>query len=318
MNFLHHIRNIVIAIAFGAASISAQAAAPMAKTPTPGFFRFMLGDFEVTALNDGTTRMPWGDLLSDKEKAKADLAKAHLTSPVESSFNGFLVNTGSKLVLIDTGAGTMFAPTLGKLLTNLKASGYQPEQVDEVYITHFHGDHVGGLVTPDGKAAFPNATVRAGQGESDYWLSDANAAAAPDQQKGGFKNAKIAIGAYASAGKYKPIEGAAELVPGISARPTKGHTPGHTAYLVESKGQKMVVLGDMIHSGEVQFPDPAVGVAFDWDGKLAIAEREKLFAEAAKDGFLLAGPHLPFPAIGHIAANGSGYLWQPVNFSQFN
>ncbi len=295
------------------------AAAPMAKTNAPGFYRIMLGDFEVTVVNDGTVELPVDTLLQNisKEKVGQVLAKRHLKSPLETTDDTFLINTGSKLVLIDTGAGTLFGPTLGKLVANLKASGYQPEQVDEIYITHMHPDHVGGL-SADGKAVFPNAVVRADKKEADYWLSDANAAKAPDQMKGFFQGAKAMLTPYVSAGKFKAFEGATELVPGVKASPSAGHTPGHTTYVVESKGEKLVLVGDMIHVASVQFPEPNVVIGFDTDSKAAEAEREKEFAAAAKGGYLLGAAHLPFPSLGHLAQDGKGFEWIPVNFTQIH
>ena len=140
----------------------AVAAAPQLKTSAPGYYRMMLGDFEVTALSDGTVDLHMEQLLTNITAAKirSALAKAYLKDPVEASVNAYLINTGSKLVLIDAGSGTLFGPTVGKLMTSLKASGYQPEQVDEIYITHMHADHVGGLIVGS-QIAFPNAIVRA-------------------------------------------------------------------------------------------------------------------------------------------------------------
>jgi glyoxylase-like metal-dependent hydrolase (beta-lactamase superfamily II) len=298
-------------------STAAQAAAPMAKIPTPGFFRMMLGDFEVTALSDGTVTLPMDKMLSNTtpEKVSAALAAAHLATPVETSVNAFLINTGTKLVLIDSGAGGMFGPTLGRLTANLKASGYQPEQVDEIYISHMHGDHVGGLIL-NGQAVFPNAVVRAAKAEADYWLSKDNLDKAADNAKGGFKNAQAALGPYVAAGRFKPFDGAVELVPGVTAQPSKGHTPGHSSYVVSSKGQKLVLIGDLIHVGAVQFPDPNVTISFDSDSKSAVTERAKQFADAAKEGYLLGAAHLSFPGIGYVRASGGGYVWQPVNYTQ--
>jgi len=147
------------------------------------------------------------------------------------------------LARIDTGAGIFFGPTVGKLLNNLEASGYRPEQVDEVYITHMHLDHIGGLIK-DGKRVFPNAVVRAAQQEADYWLSKAHREAAPEGAKGDFDAAIKALQPYVSAGKFKPFDGDANLVPGIRAVAAPGHTPGHTVYLAESKGQTLVLWGD--------------------------------------------------------------------------
>jgi glyoxylase-like metal-dependent hydrolase (beta-lactamase superfamily II) len=322
MKFQGFARAALMTVGFALAALPvtpSQAAAPMAKTNAPGFYRIMLGDFEVTVLNDGTVELPVDQLLQNvsKDKLEQALAKRHLKSPLETTDDAFLVNTGDKLVLIDTGAGTLFGPTLGKLLANLKASGYQPEQVDEIYITHMHPDHVGGL-SADGKVVFPNAVVRADKKEADYWLSDANAAKAPDQMKGFFQGAKAMLTPYLSAGKFKPFEGATELIPGVKASPSAGHTPGHTTYVVESKGQKLVLVGDLIHVAAVQFPEPNVVIGFDTDSKSAEAERRKEFAAAAKGGYLLGAAHLPFPGIGYLAQDRKGYEWIPVNFTQIH
>jgi glyoxylase-like metal-dependent hydrolase (beta-lactamase superfamily II) len=297
-------------------AMCAGAAAPIAKSPQPGYYRFMLGDFEVTAISDGTNDMPWDTLLLGTTKEKVDEAakKAFLGMPTESSFNGFLVNTGTKLVLIDTGAGTLFGPTLGKLAANLKAAGYKPEQVDEIYITHFHPDHVGGLVS-DGKMNFPNAVVRADKHESDYWLSKETLEKADAGSKGFVQGAQSMLAPYVAAGKFKAIEANGELVPGIKSQAAYGHTPGHTVYIAESKGQKLVFWGDLMHYAAVQFADPAITIKFDSDAKSAMAERKKIFAEAAKSGEWVAGAHLAFPAVGHVVASGKGYAFVPINYT---
>ena len=294
---------------------SANAAAPMAKTNAPGFYRMMLGDFEVTALSDGTADLPVDKLLNaPPAKVLAALKRVHLKSPLETSVNAFLVNTGSKLVLIDAGAAGLFGPTLGILVKNLQAAGYQPEQVDEVYITHMHPDHVGGLMAGD-KPAFPNAIVRADKHDADFWLSQANLDKAPEDSKGFFKGAMASINPYVQAGKFKPFDGDTDLVPGIRAHASRGHTAGHATYVVESKGEKLVLLGDLIHVAAVQFPDPSVTIKFDTDTKAAAAQRRKAFAEAAKEGYLVAGAHLSFPGIGRLRVDGKGYGFVPVNYS---
>src|SRR5262249_498571 len=156
---------LALAVLVATGSVT-QANAPLVGGQAPGWFRMKVGDFEVTALSDGTVDLPVDKLLANTtpDKVTKALTAAFLHSPVEGSVNAFLINTGSKLVLIDTGAGNLLAPTLGKLLANLKASGYKPEQVDEIYITHMHVDHMGGLTAAD-KPVFPNAVVRAAKAE---------------------------------------------------------------------------------------------------------------------------------------------------------
>ena len=296
---------------------AAHAAAPMAKKSAPGYYRMMLGDFEVTALSDGTVELPVNKILLNIKAAQVDsaLAKYSLKSPLETSVNAYLINTGEKLVLIDTGAAKLFGPTLGNLQDSIKAAGYTPEQVDEIYITHMHADHVGGLMAGD-KLAFPNAIVRSDKRDADFWLSKENLDKAPEAMKGFFQGAQASVNPYVAAGKYKPFDGAMELTPGIKAYSTLGHTPGHTSYVVESKGQKMVILGDLIHVGPVQFDEPSVTIAFDANPKAAAAERKEVFSDAAKDGALIAGAHLSFPGLGHVRTSGKGFQWVPLNFTQ--
>jgi glyoxylase-like metal-dependent hydrolase (beta-lactamase superfamily II) len=311
----HRILMSSLVLALATFAGSAQANAPLSKAPQAGWFRMTLGDFEVTALSDGTAPLPMEKLLSiPQPKAVAALAKAYLKPGFDTSVNAYLINTGTKLVLIDAGAGNLFGPTLGKLISNLKAAGYQPEQVDEIYITHMHPDHVGNLVV-GGKIAFPNATVRAAKAEADQWLSQAALDKAPDAAKDFFKGAQASVNPYVTAGKFKPFEGEADLVPGIHASPAPGHTNGHTIYTVSSKDQKLVVWGDLMHVAAVQFPDPSVTIQFDTDAKKAAGERKKDFADAAKAGYFVAVAHVAFPGIGQLGKDGAGYRWFPVNYS---
>ena len=310
------LRTLVAACAAALIAAPSFAAAPMAKTPAPGYFRLMLGDFEVTPLSDGTVDLPVDKLLAQKaDKTAAALAKAHLKLPLETSDNAYLINTGSKLILIDTGAGVLFGPTLGKLLPSMKAAGYAPEQVDEVYLTHMHSDHLGGLLAQS-KMAFPNAVVHAAKREADHWLSQASMDKAAPDAKDTFKNAMAALDPYVKAGKFKTFEGDVEVSPGIRAQGGHGHTPGHTTFVVESRGQKMIAIGDLIHVAAVQFENPAVTIGFDGDQKAAAAARKKLFDAAAKDGTLIGGAHLQFPGLGHLRTEGKGYRFIPVNYTQ--
>jgi glyoxylase-like metal-dependent hydrolase (beta-lactamase superfamily II) len=303
----------VLALVF---ALAAHAAAPQVKTAPPGFFRIMLGDFEVTALSDGTADLPVDQLLTGTTKEKVDkaLAKDFLKSPLQTSVNAFLVNTGTKLVLIDTGSGTLFGPTVGKLMASLKASGYEPEQVDEIYITHMHPDHVGGLAT-EGKLNFPNAIVRADRHDADYWLSAETLAKADEGSKGFIQGAQAMLGPYVQAGKFRPFEGDTELVPGVRAHAAYGHTPGHCIYVVESNGQKLVLWGDLMHVAALQFPDPSITIKFDSDSKAAAVQRKKAFADAAKNGYWVGAAHLPFPGLGHLKAEGKGYRFIPANYT---
>jgi len=310
-------RLVLLALLLVVPQPDATAAAPQVKTnAAPGYYRMMIGDFEVTALSDGTVDLEVTKLLTNTTPAKvnAALGRVFLKDPVETSVNAFLVNTGEKLVLIDAGAGGLFGPTLGKLATSLVASGYQPEQVDEIYITHMHPDHVGGLSSGD-KLAFPNAIVRADKREAWFWLSQSNLDKAPATDKGFFQGAMGAVNPYVAAGRFKPFDGNTALVPGIRAVAARGHTVGHVIYVIESKGQRLTLWGDLMHVAAVQFADPSVTIRFDTDSKTAAAQRKKEFADAAKRGQWVGAAHLPFPGIGHIRSEGQGYVWVPANYS---
>lgn len=313
-------RNTAFALALGTLGLAfpaspVSAAAPMVKTQAPGFYRIMLGDFEITVLNDGTVDLPVDKLLSEPAaQTDAILKKSYLSSPLEVSDNAFLINTGSRLVLVDTGAGTLFGPTLGNLVANLRAAGYRPEQVDDILLTHMHPDHVGGLFA-NGQRVFANAIVHADKHEADYWLSKANMAKASADSKGFFQGAIASVQPYVDAGKFQPFDGNSEIVPGVSSVASPGHTVGHTAYLVESKGQDLLLVGDVIHVESVQFNDPSVTIGFDTDAKEAAGSRAKVFTRAYQDGALIGAAHLSFPGLGHVRAKGSAWQWIPVNYT---
>jgi len=318
MKFSMHSYVLSALLACSFVATSAQAEAPMVKTQAPGYYRLMVGDFEVTAISDGTIRLPMLKLLANSkpEKLAAALKAGFLKETVETSVNGYLINTGSKLVLIDTGAAGLFGPTLGNFLTNLRAAGYQPEQVDEIYITHMHPDHVGGLMAGTAMA-FPNAVLRIDKADTDYWLSADNLNAAPEGAKGFFQGAMASVNPYVEAGKLKTFSGATELVPGIRTQSSYGHTPGHTSYIVESKGERLELWGDLMHVAAVQFANPSVTIQFDTDSKSAAKVRKAAYAEAAKSGALVGLAHVAFPGLGHLRheAKGDGYVWVPLNYS---
>ncbi|MEW7000505.1 MBL fold metallo-hydrolase [Serratia ureilytica] len=274
----------------------------------------MLGSFEVTALSDGVIRLPADKLLlnTTPQQIAAGLAERHQSLPVVTSVNAYLINTGDKLVMIDSGAGQLLGDGLGKLVDNLRAAGYQPEQVDEIYLTHMHPDHLGGL-THDGKAVFPNAVVRAASQDADFWLSTDRLKQAKAQNKGNFEKAMATIKPYQAAGHFKPFNGDGELSPGIAAFAAHGHTPGHSVYQVTSQA-KAAVAGDLIHVAAVQMPHPKVAISFDSDAKAAVAQRLRVFGDSARQNELVGGAHLSFPGLGYLNRQGEGYSWVPLNY----
>ena len=309
-----------------------EAGAPQVGKQAPGYYRMMLGRLEITALLDGTHPFPIPatltvprertlaaedrPLMSDARPGAAEalLAQERLALPFEGSINAFLVNMNGRLVLIDSGAGVLYGKCCGKLLTNLKASGYAPEQIDDVFITHLHTDHIGG-VTENGRPAFPNATLHISKQEVNYWLDSANEAKAPVILRGMFAGARNALRPYQEAGRLVTFDREGEVLPGVKALSTPGHTPGHTSYLVGSEGEQLPVWGDIVHVAPVQFPDPAVTVTYDSDMSTAEQKRISLFAEAARKGFWIGAAHISFPGLGHITTRDGRYRWLPANYT---
>ena len=295
---------------------AAHAAAPQMRTQAPGFYRVLLGDVEITAVSDGTVATPLDTLLTNTSAAhvKDVLAFHHLGTQVETSINAFLVNTGKQLVLIDTGAGASFGAHGGHLTDSIRAAGYRPEDVDVVLLTHIHGDHSNGL-TIAGRAVFPNAEVVVAKGDADAWLNPANRAKVRPESVHVIDEALAAFAPYRKAGRVRTFDGPGEVVPGIRAVPIPGHTPGHTMYELTAGGKTVRFIGDTVHAKDVQMAEPQITIRFDEDAAAARRQREALFADTAARGTIVAAPHTPFPGLGYIERNGSGYLWAPLTYS---
>lgn len=310
-------RRLAVAGLFLLGSSLAIAEAPQQKTQVPGYYRLMLGQFEVTALYDGAIDLDEKLLKNiDKRDIQRLLAREFLKGPkVQTAVNAYLVNTGNKLVLIDAGAAKLFGPGLGNIVDNLRAAGYTPEQVDTVLVTHLHGDHINGLVTPDGQRVFTNAEVWSAKADNDFWLSEAIANQAPKDFQPFFKMSRDAAAPYLAAGKWKTFDSDRELLAGVSSVDTHGHTPGHVSYLFQSGDQRLLVLGDLVHNHAVQFARPEVAFEFDNDPKQAVATRKRIFHKTAREKLMVAGMHLPFPGVGHVRKEAKGYAWVPAEFA---
>jgi len=295
-------------------------AAPVAKqnNQVPGYYRMALGDFEVTALYDGfnliNTKLLQG---ASAETIQSSLARQFLdsTQGVQTAVNAFLVNTGSHLVLVDSGAGTCLSKNLGNVQRDIEAAGYRLEQVDTLLLTHMHPDHACGVLDAQGNRAFPNATLMLNKTEADYWLNPELLAKAPADKQARLKMIAATAAPYKAAGKLKLFTDGSEVLPGVKDLALHGHTPGHSGYLFTSKGQKLLIWGDVVHSHSIQFAHPQVAIDFDSDAKQAIATRKQVFAQATAEKFLVAGAHLPFPGIGHVRKRGTGFAWVPIEFS---
>jgi len=310
---------IGVAFFLGFAHLSlAQADAPQIGTQVPGYYRLMIGQFEVTALFDGAFELD-SQLLTNAKPADIHrlLQRRFVgTSKMQTAVNSYLINTGKHLVLIDAGAGKYYGPSVGFMLQNLRAAGYDPKQVDTIILTHLHGDHIGGLVDTAGNPVFPNANVYVDKADHDYFLSQKNADAAPPERKRMFKTPLDIASVLVKKGKWHIFSDRMELVPGITAMGAYGHTPGHTGFLVESQERSLFIWGDLVHSHAVQFARPDVAFEYDVNQQQAVAVRNSLLKIVARSGMLVAGMHLPFPGIGHVRSEGAGsYSWIPIEFS---
>lgn len=284
-------------------ALAVGAAAPRAEQ-APGYFRYAVGDFIVTALQDGTIDLKTGSYQGlPPEQVNALIARSFLlkTTGVQTSVNAYLVDTGAHRILVDAGNANCYGWKLGGLSANLRSAGYTPDEIDIIVLTHLHGDHVCGLATADGKRLFPKATVWAAEEEVQYWQNDKRA---PFVQ--------TAMALYGTA--FRTFKSGDTIAPGMRIVPAHGHTPGHTAFLFESGNASFLAWGDIVHCPPVQFLHPEVSIGSDFDRKEAVATRQALFERLAKDGTLIAGSHLSFPGIGHIRKDGDGYVWVPVEF----
>jgi len=298
----------------------ARAAAPKVEGQAPGFYRTTLGDVEITALSDGTHAFPVTTVMQGvtPKQLEAALRYDFLAPPVAGSINAFLINTGKRLVLIDSGAGLLYGDCCGRLQAHLRAAGYAPEQIDAVYLTHLHKDHVGGI-TRNGVMQFPNATIYVSAHELAYWTSPAAKAAAPDFLSSFFDAAVAALQPYQQAGRVRTIEAPGPLADdGLEAIATPGHTPGHLSYVLHRGDQTLVVWGDIVHVASLQLPRPEITVKYDSDAAAARRSRTELAGQVVQRRYLVAAAHVAFPGLGHLrrAPQGRGYEWVPLNYDE--
>lgn len=290
-----------------------RAAAPLLGASRPTHYRFKLGSFECATLLDGMIHAdgphPIFGMNQPAEAVQA-FAQQNFLPPtrIENVFTPVIVNTGSALVLFDTGNGAARRPTAGQLLTVLKNAGYDPAQIDVVVLTHFHGDHIGGLME-GGAPSFPNARYVTGDVEYNFWT-------APERLSGpteaGAKLVQSNVVPFAP--KMTFIKDGGEVVPGIRAVSAFGHTPGHTAYHIESDGKRLLIWADTSNHFVMSVQKPEWHVRFDMDKDAAVATRKRIFDMAAADRIPITGYHMPFPAVGFIENTADGYRYVPASY----
>jgi glyoxylase-like metal-dependent hydrolase (beta-lactamase superfamily II) len=251
------------------------------------------------------------------EDAAQMLRDAFRPVPRRTAVNCFLIHSGGKLALVDNGCGDAMAATGGKLFENLAAAGVRPGQVDLVLQTHCHPDHSNGLSDAQGNRLFPKAELVMHAAELAFWHDDAAMAKADETSRArNFQAARDQVAPYRKAGAVRTFEGG-EVLPGVTAMPFPGHTPGHTGYLIASGGDSLLIWGDIIHVPEIQIPRPEVTMAFDIDPAQAEATRRRVFDMVAAEKLAFAGMHMHFPGAGHLTRrDGGGYALVPEYWSQ--
>jgi glyoxylase-like metal-dependent hydrolase (beta-lactamase superfamily II) len=309
------------ATALAPLATSACAAAPASGAQAPSFYRYKVGSYECTSIADGARSFPmpdnWVRNVAKPEALAAAEAAYMPKGMVTVPFNPQVINTGSKIVLIDTGNGPIPNAPVGKLVPNMMAAGIDPKSVDIVIISHLHPDHANGIRTADGGLAFPNAEIKVPAQDWAFWMSDENMAKAQgnEMMKNYFANTrKVFAGLMDKVTKYDWDK---EVAPGITSIATPGHTPGHTSFAVASGSARVLIQSDVTNIPEFFLRHPDWHVAYDVDPVMAAATRHKFYDMAAAEKATVVGFHFAFPSIGHVEKDGTGYrlvpiAWNPV------
>ena len=280
-----------------------------------GIYHRRVGDIVVTALSDGF-------FITEREMTR-NLAREELAQALAASFrdtvifsvNAFLIRAGGRIALLETGSGNYLGPTLGHLIGNVQAAGVMPAEVDTVLLTHMHPDHSAGLTDmTTGARNFPNAELVVHENEPRHWYDDAKMAAASDLYKHlHFQMTREQTQPYLDRMRTF-VKG--EVFPGVTAIPSHGHTPGHTAFLIESRNERLLVWGDTIHIPEVQFARPEIAMVPDTDPDAAVASRRRILDMAASERLLVTGMHMHFPGFGHVARERDAFRFHPEAWRQ--
>jgi glyoxylase-like metal-dependent hydrolase (beta-lactamase superfamily II) len=306
------------------ATAPAFAAAPPAGKQAPGFYRYKVGSIEVTVVTDGLNQFPLpDDFVSNmkKEEVQAGLAAAYMDKNIFfNPYNPIVINTGSKLVLVDTGTGegayTQSKGKIGQLLTNLSAAGFEPGAFDAVIISHYHGDHINGLIKADNAVAFPNAEILVPALEHKFWMDDGEMSRAPKgRMETNFKNVRRVFNADVMK-RLQTYEWDKDVIPGMLAVGTPGHSTGHTSYVLSSGSGKVFIQSDMTHVPFLFVRNPGWHAFYDQDPVMAEATRRRNLDMLASERMMVQGFHFPFPSHGYVEKNGNGFreimaAWNP-------
>jgi glyoxylase-like metal-dependent hydrolase (beta-lactamase superfamily II) len=267
-----------------------------------GVYHRKLGDVLVTGLSDGYMDMGYTIFRNiPEEEIKDILARDHRTSPPRISINAFALRFAGRTYLVDCGSADIMGPTCGRLPANLTAAGIDPDSVDGVLLTHVHPDHSNGLTeAATGNRLFPNAEVIVHEDEINHWFNDELMAKAPERpRRRYFEAGRTQLKPYMAADRVRTFR-KGEVLPGVTAIPIPGHTPGHTAYVVSSGRESLIIWGDTVHVPEIQVARPEVTMEFDSDPEAAATARQTIFDMVVSDDMLIGGMHLHFPGLGRM------------------
>lgn len=280
----------------------------------PGVYRRRIGDIVVTAISDGYLDAVY-EFMRNIGPADAEhiLKEAYRPAPPRVSINCFVIHSAGRVALLETGSGDKMGPTLGKMPENLAKAGIDTKSIDTIILTHMHPDHSNGLTDNNGMPYFPDVELVVSERDVAHWHDDAAMARATERQKlRFFQWAREQIKPY----QNRRRDARGEVFPGVTAMPLYGHTPGHTGYMVASKGETLLIWGDIVHIPDIQTRRPDVFMEPDVDGDAAIATRKRIFDSVATDRQLVAGMHMHFPGFLNLnRRTGGGYelvpeIWQ--------
>ena len=324
-------RNLLSAAAGAAAAVTvpfehqARAATPPANKQAAGWYRYKIGTIEVTVATDGVARFKMAEdhvINIKKDVVNAALAEVFMEKDMMTTpYNPVCLNTGSKLVVIDTGTGEANYKKSngvgGQFVTNLAASGIERTAVDTVIISHYHGDHINGLLMEDNSLTYPNAEILVPAREHAFWMDDGEMSRATvGRLQSNFKNVRRVLNAEVMK-RLKTYEWGKEVIPGVTAQGTPGHTPGHTSYVIASGSDSVYLQSDVTHVPFLFARHPDWHAFYDQDGDMAETTRRKVYDMLVADKLRVQGFHYPFPSLAHVEKYGTGYreipvIWNPT------